>query len=132
MAMIKCSECGHEISNKAAACPFCGAPVEKETVSVHIWRNKNLVSGKGIIGRVFIDDTCVGPAGNGVDYTVKVAPGTHQVTVESEVKGVRGSARSASETFVAGKRTVNIEIKTAIDLAAYIASGCDKLKPVIS
>ncbi len=27
MALIKCSECGREISDKAAACPFCGCPV---------------------------------------------------------------------------------------------------------
>lgn len=27
MALIKCAECGNEISDKAAACPNCGAPV---------------------------------------------------------------------------------------------------------
>jgi len=27
MALIKCSECGRDISDKAAACPGCGAPV---------------------------------------------------------------------------------------------------------
>lgn len=29
MALIKCIECGHEISDKASYCPQCGAPVEK-------------------------------------------------------------------------------------------------------
>jgi hypothetical protein len=29
MALIKCSECNKEISDKAPACPKCGAPVEK-------------------------------------------------------------------------------------------------------
>lgn len=28
MALIKCSECGKEISDKATACPGCGAPVQ--------------------------------------------------------------------------------------------------------
>lgn len=28
MSLIKCSECGKEISDKAAACPHCGCPVE--------------------------------------------------------------------------------------------------------
>lgn len=28
MALIKCSKCGKEISDKAAACPGCGCPVE--------------------------------------------------------------------------------------------------------
>ena len=27
MALIKCSECGREISDRAEACPGCGAPV---------------------------------------------------------------------------------------------------------
>lgn len=33
MALIKCSECSAEISNKASCCPKCGAPVV-----VHKWR----------------------------------------------------------------------------------------------
>ena len=33
MALVNCHECGNQISNKAAACPHCGAPVnEQETV----------------------------------------------------------------------------------------------------
>ena len=28
MALIKCSECGAEISDKATECPKCGCPVE--------------------------------------------------------------------------------------------------------
>jgi hypothetical protein len=27
MALIKCAECGKEVSEKAAACPGCGAPI---------------------------------------------------------------------------------------------------------
>ena len=30
MALIKCSECGKEISDRAIACPNCGCPIEKE------------------------------------------------------------------------------------------------------
>lgn len=28
MALIKCKECGEEVSNKAASCPKCGAPIK--------------------------------------------------------------------------------------------------------
>lgn len=31
MALIKCNECGNEVSNKALACPSCGAPISVET-----------------------------------------------------------------------------------------------------
>ena len=27
MALIKCSECGHEVSDRASACPNCGCPI---------------------------------------------------------------------------------------------------------
>ncbi len=30
MAMIRCGECGKEVSDKAANCPSCGAPVDAE------------------------------------------------------------------------------------------------------
>ena len=29
MALIKCGECGHEVSERASACPNCGCPIEK-------------------------------------------------------------------------------------------------------
>lgn len=32
MALIKCSECGRQISEKAEYCPNCGCPVEREQV----------------------------------------------------------------------------------------------------
>lgn len=32
MAIIECSECEKQISDKAAACPGCGAPVEKKKI----------------------------------------------------------------------------------------------------
>ena len=31
MALIKCSECGHEVSDRATACPNCGCPIAGET-----------------------------------------------------------------------------------------------------
>lgn len=34
MALIKCSECGKEVSDKAAACPFCGNPVGMNAVTI--------------------------------------------------------------------------------------------------
>lgn len=30
MALINCTECGNEVSDKASACPKCGAPIEKQ------------------------------------------------------------------------------------------------------
>lgn len=32
MALIKCPECGKEISDKAGQCPHCGYPIEQVTI----------------------------------------------------------------------------------------------------
>lgn len=34
MALIKCSECGREVSDKAAACPACGNPISTASLAV--------------------------------------------------------------------------------------------------
>jgi hypothetical protein len=36
MALVKCQECGQEVSQKAGSCPKCGAPINKKT-SVITW-----------------------------------------------------------------------------------------------
>lgn len=47
MALIKCPECGKEISDKAKACPNCGCPVAEMTTSgtVRIKMPNNIVEG---------------------------------------------------------------------------------------
>lgn len=35
MALIKCEECGNEISDKALACPHCGSPIAKKKYCRH-------------------------------------------------------------------------------------------------
>lgn len=34
MALIKCPECGKEVSDKASACPNCGCPISNSSSSV--------------------------------------------------------------------------------------------------
>jgi hypothetical protein len=45
MALINCTECKKEISDKATACPSCGAPVKEINV---FNANKNQSDSKGI------------------------------------------------------------------------------------
>ena len=33
MALIQCSECGHQVSDKAVSCPMCGAPIAGATLA---------------------------------------------------------------------------------------------------
>lgn len=46
MALIKCAECGNEVSDKASACPKCGCPIEHQEENV-IYRKEFI--GKSIV-----------------------------------------------------------------------------------
>lgn len=49
MALIKCSECGKEISDKAAACPNCGCPLAEMSaggvVKIKLPRTEQIADG---------------------------------------------------------------------------------------
>lgn len=50
MALVPCSECGREISDKAVSCPGCGAPVASLPISQT--RQRKPSPRKGIRGRI--------------------------------------------------------------------------------
>lgn len=49
MAMTKCRECGREVSDQAAACPGCGAPIAPREVSATAKRYKGHMVGAGVL-----------------------------------------------------------------------------------
>lgn len=49
MALIKCPECGKEVSENAVACPNCGSPITKQTQNT-----KNEGSRKSFASRFFL------------------------------------------------------------------------------
>lgn len=42
MALIKCPECGREVSNKAPACIHCGYPLQESQPQEMIWNGKDV------------------------------------------------------------------------------------------
>ena len=42
MALIKCTECGQMVSDKAANCPNCGCPVEREVICEECGEHRRL------------------------------------------------------------------------------------------
>ena len=44
MALIKCKECGNEISENATACPHCGCPVNIPTKSKNILKKRAMIA----------------------------------------------------------------------------------------
>ena len=54
MALIKCSECGKDVSDKAATCPFCGNPLADRITTVQLtskkWKWVKLIGWLTFIG----------------------------------------------------------------------------------
>lgn len=77
MAMIKCPECGKEISDKAAVCPNCGAPVAALTGTLTITREYSKAS-KGVPVTVQVDENIEEfEINNDESFTAKVVLGKH-------------------------------------------------------
>lgn len=64
MSLIKCSECGYDISEKASVCPKCGCPVEitKQIIDDNKKKRKkrNIIIGTSIIALIIIIIILVG------------------------------------------------------------------------
>ncbi len=124
MALIKCPECGKEISDKAAACPNCGTPIADKKVKVHFHRKKAL-GGSANTGTVIVDGATVGSAANGAEFDVMLSSGTHNVVIESKTNNAFASARSSSTTIdiPSDAKGVDVEIKLKNDVMSFMGSG---------
>ena len=116
MALIKCPECGREISDKAFACPNCGSPVPQKMIPVHIERGSTIYIAVQCV--VYIDGSIVGELKSGAYLDITLPVGTHSVSTESSVRmlgmstsatrGIRGMQFEIKSTT----RSVDIRIKT--------------------
>ena len=124
MALIKCSECGREISDKASSCPNCGAPVKAAGCVVHFERPKRF-TGSAVAGPVFIDGQRVGTASNGCSFDVEVSYGQHSVEFETSTAGSLGMNRSNSNTLdiPAGAKRVDVTIGFKTDAVSFFGGG---------
>lgn len=124
MALIKCPECGKEISDKAAACPNCGTPIADKKIPVHFER-KRAFGGSANTGTVYVDGNAVGSAGNGASFDVMLTPGMHSVQIEAKLHGIagNGSARGTTIEVPADAKRVEVEIKLKNDMTSMFLTG---------
>lgn len=89
MAIIKCSECGKEVSDLAAVCPSCGAPIagvqSDKREKPHSVRSGSITGLIGSLGLLATMAVCMAisaatPKSN-ADLTVSVSPAEGSVIV---------------------------------------------------
>ncbi|WP_198089111.1 zinc ribbon domain-containing protein [Variovorax sp. E3] len=52
MALIACSECGHQVSTRASHCPSCGAPVAGDADPAARGGKNEPVVNAGLLGKI--------------------------------------------------------------------------------
>ncbi len=90
MALIKCSECSAEISDKASCCPKCGAPV-----IVHKWRCSTC-------GNMISEDPCPYCGGRHLTVDITKPWDLKNTAAISAVPGI--NKRSATPTSAVPKK----------------------------
>ena len=91
MALIKCSECGKEISDKAAACPNCGMPLRQEdrgTYDIVITReNQRFLINPTI--KIIVDSADEYYLENNSNITIPMTTGSHTLLFCSTIRKTR-------------------------------------------
>lgn len=98
MALIKCPECGKEISDKAVSCPNCGVPIAKASVEKKIpitFSREKAMKLSAVNANVIIDNERVGTLRNGESFVVNISVGSHRIILDSSIKEKNRSFESA-------------------------------------
>lgn len=118
MALIKCPECGKEISDKAAACPNCGMPLRREdrgTYDVIITREKQwyLVNPKM---KVTVDAADEYVLENNSSITIPLTTGSHSILFSSSIR------KTQTDINVTENMNITVKFNRAsgeIDVSGY-------------
>lgn len=74
MALIKCSECSKEVSEKAQSCPNCGSPIAAENLTLTLTGFPRRYIGSKAVD-VLLNGSPVGSVDKGSSVTLKLASG---------------------------------------------------------
>lgn len=129
MALIKCPECGKEVSSNAASCPNCGYPIAGEKmvdkkIPVRFHREKRFKNG-GCSGTVTIDGYPVGSASNGASFVTQLSVGDHNVLIQSTTVGSLSGYESTSETITipSDAKSVDVELVAKTTVTSFLGGG---------
>lgn len=125
MALVKCPECGKEISTNASVCPNCGNPMASKKIKVHFERKRNLMGATAVTGTVMVDGVVVGSAGNGTSFDVMLSIGNHTITIETKTTGMLASGRTESTNLdIPDKaKSVTVTLKPKSDATSFFVGG---------
>ena len=121
MALIKCPECGKEISDKSKACIHCGYPIdeldktyeEDSLITVPVHREKRF-TGSFLTSLILVNDVQKGSVKSGGSCEFQVKPGLSIITI-----------KTGNQSFWEGGNVTTTQylIKPNMDLYIELSSG---------
>lgn len=129
MALIKCEECGKEISDKAKVCVNCGCPIEINltTRKVIIEQKKMGFIGSGVEIYVYIDNKMVGKTKSGMRLELDLPIGKHNISIEmptDQASQVSTNISKDGKDFIIEETTNSVHIITYIKLG-FVSGTCN-------
>ena len=130
MALIKCPECNHEVSDKAVSCPHCGCPIStsnEKKIPVRFFYKKTLANTGGTIGgNVMVDGIVAGASNVGSDFEVMLTPGKHNVVIVA-INPFTRAEQSTSETIEVPENAKKVNIEFGSKMTAMSLMGAVKV-----
>lgn len=118
MALIKCTECGKEFSDKANACPNCGCPTE-EISNAFSGSTTNLATDSS-----FEDES----AGAGIVYRATVKNGPVQIDEKNKAFRINGKVvKNGKKDGLAKSAFKGMMAVSTLGLSVAIGSGKNKV-----
>lgn len=107
MALIECSECGKQVSDKASACPSCGCPINENVgvMKYHVFSAPNQVKCPkcGSINCSNHKETIVIPAKTKTRYTANLNPLKPFTIANKKEKVIRNESSYDINKFICNK-----------------------------
>ena len=91
MALIKCPECGREISDKSKACIHCGYPLDyvieekdasEKLICVHVHRVSK-IGGSALTSAISVNGVQMGSVRNGGSCSFLIKPGLCMISIKT-------------------------------------------------
>lgn len=124
MALIKCPECGREVSDKASACPNCGYPISKSIENNNVIVRIKLETTPGVINQKVTIKGCgvswSGKTGQVAELAIK-SSGHIKILYHSTLSIGDGSCEAfvnptSNNTFIVRPRPVLARLRTKLDI----------------
>lgn len=129
MVLIKCEECGKEISDKSKVCVNYGCPIEINlpTRKVIIEQKKMGFIGSGVEIYVYIDNKMVGKTKSGMRLELDLPIGKHNISIEmptDQASQVSTNISKDGKDFIIEETTNSVHIITYIKLG-FVSGTCN-------